>query len=54
MEAKGFFWKACGCTVGHWIEDPHVDVTGRFTVDPVVYYGKAYLDWKKELENDRD
>lgn len=24
---------------GVWIEDPYLDETGRFEVDPVTYYG---------------
>jgi hypothetical protein len=26
------------------IQDPTMDETGRFVVDPIEYYGKAYLD----------
>ena len=26
------------------IQDPTMDETGRFKVDPIEYYGQAYLD----------
>ena len=31
---------------GMWIVQPNVSVCGRFYVDPVRYYGKAYTDWR--------
>jgi len=31
------------------ISNPHYDETGRFVVDPVNYYGQAYLDYLEEL-----
>ena len=34
---------------GFWITDPTVSECGRFQVDPVTYYGKAYLDWKNSI-----
>lgn len=34
---------------GTVITNPHYDETGRFVVDPVNYYGQAYLDYLKEL-----
>lgn len=33
---------------GMWITDPKLDATGRFFVDPFVYYGAAYRRFLKE------
>lgn len=34
---------------GTVITNPHYDETGRFVVDPINYYGQAYLDYLQEL-----
>jgi hypothetical protein len=34
---------------GTIISNPNIDETGRFVVDPVNYYGQAYLDYLEEL-----
>tara|TARA_B100000029_G_C17283209_1_gene854199 strand:+ start:551 stop:805 length:255 start_codon:yes stop_codon:yes gene_type:complete len=33
---------------GMWVTDPSMDETGRFKVDPVEYYGSAYLDFEDQ------
>ena len=30
------------------VYDPKWDVSGRFYVDPVVYYGKVFVEWAKK------
>jgi|TARA_R110002012_G_scaffold302928_1_gene504423 hypothetical protein len=35
---------------GVWITDPTLDETGRFEVNPVEYYGEAYLTKLKEVK----
>lgn len=34
---------------GTVITNPHYDETGRFVVEPISYYGKAYTDYLQEL-----
>ena len=35
---------------GVWLPNPHYDETGRFEVNPVEYYGDAYLTKLKEVK----
>jgi hypothetical protein len=35
------------------IQDPTMDETGRFKVDPIEYYGQAYLDAHLEYVQSR-
>lgn len=37
-EAPGFLWNEM------WINEPNVSECTRYFVDPVVYYGEAYLN----------
>jgi hypothetical protein len=41
FDETGFMW------YGTFITDPNKDETGRFTVDPKVYYSRHYEDWLK-------
>jgi len=36
---------------GTRITDPTMDETGRFSVDPIEYYGKVYLEVIKKITN---
>ena len=45
---SGFEWE------GFFITEPNVSECGRTFVDPVKYYGQAYLDFLLETVGDRN
>ena len=57
---KGHKWGECTCNTevsledgfefeGHTIVDPTISECGCFFVDPIVYYGKAFTTWNKNM-----
>lgn len=38
---------------GVWIVDPTVSECMRFKVDPIEYYGEAYINWKRGQDESR-
>lgn len=44
-DAPGFDWN------GFFITQPNRSCCTRFFVDPVVYYGSAYVDWCKSQKD---
>lgn len=40
----GFDWE------GMWITQPNVSACTRFFVDPVIYYGQPYIDFRDRKE----